>query len=191
MDLGCGDGSFVRFLRESGYDNVLGVDGSEEQVSAAKENGIDRVARADLKEFLENRAGEFDLIVARDVLEHFTKDEVLEVCDVVLRALKPAGKFMVQVPNGEALFCGRARYGDFTHELSFTQTSLRQVLLEAGFECFTASQMGPVPTGPRPMIRWLIWSFVNLILRLCLLAETGSGKAIFTQNLLATASKPQ
>jgi len=48
LDLGCGHGAFIYFLREAGYTDVVGVDKSPEQVAEAKRLGIDGVHEADL-----------------------------------------------------------------------------------------------------------------------------------------------
>jgi 2-polyprenyl-3-methyl-5-hydroxy-6-metoxy-1,4-benzoquinol methylase len=56
LDLGCGHGAFIYFLREAGYTNVVGVDKSPEQVAEAKRLGIDGVHEADLWETLQQSA---------------------------------------------------------------------------------------------------------------------------------------
>src|SRR5438105_2349301 len=52
LDLGCGSGTFIHFLRESGYHSVSGIDCSPEQVAIARELGIEGIREADLKEAL-------------------------------------------------------------------------------------------------------------------------------------------
>ncbi len=43
LDLGCGHGTLLHFARQLGYRNALGVDGSPEQVAAARHLGIEGV----------------------------------------------------------------------------------------------------------------------------------------------------
>ncbi len=48
LDIGCGYGGIVHFARQSGYVNVAGVDGSPEQVAAARRLGIPGVEQGDI-----------------------------------------------------------------------------------------------------------------------------------------------
>ncbi len=79
LDCGAGPGYFVYFLKKQGYTNVVGIDSCNQAVEIAK--GMDlNILRYDILDFLENNKSEcFDLIVALDILEHLTKDEVLKV----------------------------------------------------------------------------------------------------------------
>ncbi|PIP43376.1 MAG: methyltransferase, partial [Deltaproteobacteria bacterium CG23_combo_of_CG06-09_8_20_14_all_60_8] len=43
LDLGCGHGALIHVARELGYRNLRGVDGSPEQVAAARRLGIEGV----------------------------------------------------------------------------------------------------------------------------------------------------
>ncbi|MDA8244175.1 MAG: class I SAM-dependent methyltransferase [Elusimicrobia bacterium] len=110
LDIGCGDGHFIAFMRRHGWD-VWGVEMSaaacDYAVTALRLPG-ERVIRGDiLKAALP--AGRFDLITLYDVLEHLPNPgAVLEVCR---RLLKPGGKIFVQVPNIDSL--GRRVFGPF------------------------------------------------------------------------------
>lgn len=55
IDVGCGNGSFVWWLRQIGYQNVEGIDISKEQVESASKLNIKNIFQADLREFLNNK----------------------------------------------------------------------------------------------------------------------------------------
>jgi len=134
LDLGCGHGALIHVARELGYRNLRGVDGSPEQVAAARRLGIEGVEAGDLRHVLETQPdASLDVVVAFDVIEHFTRNELLPFVDQVRRVLKPGGRWIIHVPNGESPFFGTIRYGDLTHEMAFTRTSLSQLLLSSGF----------------------------------------------------------
>jgi cyclopropane fatty-acyl-phospholipid synthase-like methyltransferase len=76
----------------------------------------------------------YDVIFARDVIEHFTKDEILEVLTLIFSSLKDRGVFILQCLNAESPFMGRILYGDFTHEMTFTRNNLHQILTTTGFK---------------------------------------------------------
>ncbi|MEZ4218757.1 MAG: class I SAM-dependent methyltransferase [Myxococcota bacterium] len=192
LEVGCGYGALVHVARERGYANVAGVDVSAEQVAAARALGIDDIAHGDVLAALAAQpAGALDAVVAFDVLEHFSRDELIPLVDAVHRALAPGGRWIVHVPNGESPFFGQVRYGDLTHELAFTRQSLRQLLLASGFARVDVFEDAPVPHGLRSRARAVLWSAIRTALRVCAAAETGEASGhVFTRNLLAVAFKP-
>lgn len=192
LDLGCGHGALLHFAREAGYTNLCGVDGSPQQVEAAQRLGIEGVLEGDLRDYLASQAdASLDVVVAFDVIEHFTREELLPFVDEVHRVLKPGGRWIIHVPNGESPFGGRMRYGDLTHEVAFTRTSLAQLLLSSGFTDVRCFEDSPVVHGAKSALRWLLWKGIRGLLRLYIAAETGdaSNVHIFSQNLLAVATK--
>jgi SAM-dependent methyltransferase len=192
IDFGCGHGALVQAARHAGYVNIVGVDHSAGQVAAARRHGIDGIregdARATARELPDSS---HDVVVAFDLIEHFTKQEVLGFADEVLRILKPAGRWIVHVPNGEALFGGRVRYGDFTHEGAYTRQSLGQLSSAVGFSSIRCFEDTPVAHGVRSAARWVLWKGIRAILRFYLAVETGTGgsRLILSQNLLAVMVK--
>lgn len=191
-DLGCGHGAIVHFARQAGYVNVRGVDGSPEQVAAARRLGIEGVEEGDLLQTLAGLPDESqDCIVTFDVIEHFTRDELVGVVDAVRRVLRPGGRWIIHAPNGESPFGGRMRYWDLTHELAFTRTSIAQLLLSSGFTQVQSFEDAPIPHGAKSLLRWGLWKFIRGGLRLYLAAETGdtARDAIFSQNFLTVAVK--
>jgi cyclopropane fatty-acyl-phospholipid synthase-like methyltransferase len=191
LDVGCGYGPFLYFLQKEGYWNACGVDISPEQVEAARHLGIDHVYCEDLLTFLHAHFNTFGCITAFDVIEHFPKEEVLELLDAIHQALQSGGTFIMQVPNGASPFHGTIQYADFTHEVAFTRESVVQVLSAAGFINLHVYPTGPVVHGVLSAVRWVIWQTIRLLLVLYLAAETGSMREhILTANLIATAQKP-
>ena len=87
LDIGCGYGPLLHFLKVTGFREVFGVDISLEQIERARSLGIQEVECADIREFLKDRKGEYDCIFALDVLEHFPKSEAFEFLEQVSRAL--------------------------------------------------------------------------------------------------------
>lgn len=190
LDIGCGHGALLHFAREQGYQNVAGVDVSPQQVALARQLGIQGVAEGDLLASLRSRpAASLDVVVAVDVIEHFTKDELLDLVDAVAYVLKPGGRWLIQAPNGESPFCGAIRFGDMTHEQAFTRSSLDQLLRASGFSSVRCFETAPVPSGLKGLVRLMAWMCIRAVLRLWSLAETGdTGRdAVFTRNLLAVA----
>jgi len=189
LDAGCGYGGLVHYLAERGYTHCIGVDSSDEQVALSKKLGIKNVVKADLKEFLQDKEAAYDVILASDVVEHFRKDEVLGVLGLVYRSLSDGGRLIVQTPNAASPFFGGVVYGDFTHEVFFTEDSLSQVLRAAGFKQVSCHPQKPVAHGVASGMRRLLWEAIELLLRFCVLVETGCWRGVFTRNLMAVAVK--
>jgi len=190
LEVGCGAGNFISFLRGRGYREVQGIDLGEEQVTLARHLGIDDVEVANLFEYLPAHVEEFDMIVALDVIEHFTKDEILLFLDLAYQALRPRGRILLRTPNADSPFVSWILYGDFTHEIAFTPSSIKQVLKVAGFGNIQVYALEPWIHGPASAVRWIIWKMIKQIVRLYFLVEQGTaGSGVFTSNLLAVAEK--
>ena len=192
IDLGCGHGALLQQAARAGYRNLSGVDASPQQVAMAASLGIPGVSQGDLGAALAALPdGSQAAVISFDVIEHFTKDETVDFVDQVRRVLRPGGRWIIHVPNGESPFGGRIRFGDFTHEQAFTRGSLTQLLLASGFASVACYEDAPIGHGAKSRLRALLWRPLRLALRLYLAIETGdTGRdAIFTQNLLAVAVK--
>jgi 2-polyprenyl-3-methyl-5-hydroxy-6-metoxy-1,4-benzoquinol methylase len=192
LDLGCGYGALLYFLKNMGYQNLKGVDGSPEQVSLAGQLGLEIVQEGDVLDLLrKSDKGSYDVVVAFDVLEHFTKEELLGICDELYRVLSDNGRLILHVPNGEAIFSGSVFFGDLTHETAFTRNSLRQLMNCSGFKKVQFAEDVPVMHGIKSAARHVIWKVVRSIFRLIYVAETGDigGDLVLTQNLLAVVEK--
>jgi 2-polyprenyl-3-methyl-5-hydroxy-6-metoxy-1,4-benzoquinol methylase len=194
LDIGCGYGSLLHTLRKMGYTDISGLDGSREQVEVAHQLGLDCVRHGDLAEELaDTNDAVWDVITAIDVLEHFSKDEILVLLDTIHRVLKPGGLLILHVPNGEAVFSGKIYFGDFTHQIAFTQKSISQVAMCAGFTNINCYEDAPVMHGMVSGVRALLWQVVRTWYRLINAIETGEAgrELILSQNLLAICRKPR
>lgn len=108
LDLGCGDGSFVKFLNQLKF-NAVGVD--VEEVNLEK----------DKTKFLENS---FDNILLNSVVEHISNIDHLFT--EIRRILKPGGNLIIVTPNFSYDF--KNFYNDPTHIRPFTHTSMLKIL---------------------------------------------------------------
>jgi SAM-dependent methyltransferase len=188
LDIGCGHGAILFALREAGYKNLQGVDGSPEQVEAAHLLGLTQVRQGDLLTALAAIPEKsLDVVIAFDVLEHQLKDEVMQFMDEFHRILRPGGCVLIHVPNGEGVLGGRVRYADITHELAFTTQILHQIGTLTGFSKIRFEEDLPAVHGPVSTVRWVLWKILRLPFRLLHMAETGDlgSQLLLTQNLLA------
>lgn len=133
LDVGCGDGSFLRIARGCGW-QVIGIDPDLKAVANAARQGL-TVHQGGIEHF----AGEserFDVITLNHVIEHVHAPlGVLKACHALLR---PGGQIWLETPNIDAR--GHTRFSkDWRgletprHLVLFSRSSLQQTLFNAGF----------------------------------------------------------
>jgi len=190
IDLGCGQGELVRLLLADGF-NAEGIDLSPEQVRLAHAGGVTRVRQGNYHHVLRTQPGRYAAVTATDLLEHLTKQEVLDTFDDVAAALAAGGVFVARVPNAVSPLGGHTSHGDFTHESSFTTRSIRQLATAARLELITVLPCPPVVHGLTSALRAALWKPISTCCQLALAAETGVLRGhIVTQNLTFVARKP-
>lgn len=113
LEIGFGNGGFLGFARDQGWD-VHGLECNPLLVETAQKNGF-KVENANSTAGFESAS--FDLIVAFDVLEHLSRDTILPFLRDIQRCLKPGGVFLARFPNGDSPFSMRAQNADPTHTL--------------------------------------------------------------------------
>lgn len=188
VDLGCGYGMLLEALEAEGFHDRQGVDVSEEMVEVARRLGRNDVECADLEAYVAQlEDGSVDCVFAMDVLEHFDKPTLFKLLDAIHAKLRPGGTLIGHVPNAMAIFGSVVRYGDLTHELAFTPSSVRQMLQVTGFGHVEVYEDAPVPRGIKSAARRAIWECMTAWHRLLYLAETGASGCVLTQNLLFVA----
>lgn len=189
LDIGCGGGKLIYFFKSRGYKNLQGVDISPEQVSLARQVHDD-VVEADCIKFLEYHKKKYDLIIGLDIVEHFTKDEMLRFLRACYKALYPSGCLIFQTPNAESPWGTHHRYNDFTHEIGFNPNSLKRLMSIFGLSEIEFRQAGPVVHGILSFGRYILWKTIHICLLLWNLAETGSkGSGIYTRVFLIKGKK--
>jgi 2-polyprenyl-3-methyl-5-hydroxy-6-metoxy-1,4-benzoquinol methylase len=133
LDIGCGAGHFLCYLKKRGYTKLTGIDLSSDSIELCKKNITPTVQLADAFEYLVKKRSIYSVISANDVLEHIPKERVIKFLELIYRALKPGGILLLRIPNMSNPFSIQMRYRDFTHECGFTEKSIYQVLYTAGF----------------------------------------------------------
>jgi SAM-dependent methyltransferase len=190
LEIGCGSGVLLAYLERRGFSHALGIDISDEQVLLAQRRDV-RADRADALPYLRDHNEHFAAIVAVDVLEHFSRDELVRLAPAIYDALIPQGRLIVQTANGAGLFPRQVIYGDLTHLTIFTPESLAHLLRSVGFRDLTFYETGPIPVRFRGRLNSLAWAAIKRIANALRQVETGKRQRIWTENFICRAFRAE
>jgi SAM-dependent methyltransferase len=134
LEIGFGNGGFLGYARARGLE-VSGVEVNERLVELARSRGF---AAEHYRVLADPGAGNrYDLIVAFDVLEHLTVDEIMQFFANVRRLLAPSGHFIARFPNGGSPFSLYNQHGDLTHKTAMSALAARQLAGLSGLALVT------------------------------------------------------
>ncbi len=139
LDVGCGDGAFLRRARDIGCDTE-GIDFDANAVAAARRQGFD-VTLGSIDTYSDLRDA-FDVITCNHVIEHVP--DALHLLRALHRLLKPGGLLWLETPNVDAV--GHELFGRHwrglevpRHVTIFSHQGLLRSVREAGFEIRNAT----------------------------------------------------
>lgn len=188
LEIGPGLGELLVCLRQAGFRRIEACDGSPEIVEACAQRGlaVDLITSS-IPDYLRAHDQYYGAIFMIDVLEHLTRSEGFETLQAVIRSLRPGGHLIIQVPNMQSPFAASNLYWDITHELGFTEPSLRQYCAAAGFD---QVEIMPYDYPPQGLyrIRRLLRSAFYLAYRAALVVDQWNRGTVFTPNLIARAT---
>lgn len=169
LDLGCGPGFFLYYLRRRGFQQIEGVDLSPEHVAVGGQVGLP-IALGDALDFMRRVQLErkhYGLIVMTDVLEHLSLEKILEILRLTVSSLHDTGRLFLQVPNAASVLSNYSCYMDITHQRLFTEDSLRQVLLQSGFthvqweRYINPTVAGLLQRAVRRAVYWMLYRLLD------------------------------
>lgn len=131
LDFGFGSGQFLDWARRNGY-RAVGIENIEALVASATARGHEAYL-GQLPGDQDSHRATFDAIVAFDVLEHLTREEIAGVLALFAELLRPDGKLLARFPNGHSPFGRLYQYGDATHCSVLSGEILKQLGQVHGF----------------------------------------------------------
>lgn len=190
LDIGTGDGAFLRELLETGFQRVVGIEPSAAPIAAA-DPSVRHLIRHGPFRPEELASEEFRLVSCFQTMEHVF--DPLALCREAYRIIKPGGLFFIVCHNRRALLARllgrRSPIYDIEHLQLFSPRSVRALLERAGFREIEVrplvnqyplsywAKLAPLPSGLKDGL-------------LALLAKTGLGRraiAVPVGNLAAIA----
>lgn len=149
LDIGCGRGEFVAFLREHGIDAV-GVDIDGDMVAHCRAQGLP-VEQADALSYLGTLPDDgLDGVFMAQVVEHLPPRELARLLALCRRKLRPGGILVAETINPTCVFALVQFYlRDPSHAWAVHPETLRFMLEDAGFWQVEIEYLSPVPTDQR------------------------------------------
>jgi 2-polyprenyl-3-methyl-5-hydroxy-6-metoxy-1,4-benzoquinol methylase len=192
LEIACGGGHFLYFLKKEGYRNIEAVDLCLECVEHCIANGFiekNRITQGDALDFLRKSTGGFDVVVMNDVVEHLEKDRLVATLAAARESLAAGGCLIVKVVNAANPITGTSsRSYDFTHTIGFTQESLAQVLRMAGFDQIEVRPQDVWVFNPLiNLVGRTLQGSLNLLFRGLFLLYGRKTTTIFTKDIIAVA----
>ena len=135
LDIGAGDGAFCSKLLGMGFKNVLGLEPSLAPIEAAAAH-IQPYLRQEMFTPGLLPASHFSLVCCFQTIEHVLTP--LELCQEVVRILKPGGAFCIVAHNRRAVSCRilgrRSPIFDVEHLQLFSPKSVVKLLAQSGLQ---------------------------------------------------------
>lgn len=154
LDMGCGDGAFLKEMHKLGLTNLTGFDQSP-GLTRAKAEGFGNFYKSNVWEFLDqaesNGGSDFDALVMVNVLEHVT--EPLVLLERINAILKKDAVLCITVPNDfsalqKAFLKVKGHLPWFVylpdHVNYFDFSSLEAALLKTGFSVIDKAALFPL-----------------------------------------------
>ena len=144
LDVGCGRGELLALLA-SGGKRVQGVDVNEDMVAKCVDRGLD-VQLGDGNAFLAAAPeGSLGGIVALQVVEHLTPEQLVAFLESCHRALRPEGLLLLETINPASLFALGNYFADLTHRQPLVPKTLAFLAESAGFRDVRIEYLSPLP----------------------------------------------
>lgn len=190
LDIGCGTGHFLAYVRSINYSNFLGVDIGKEQIDHCKKHVTKKVQLINnLNAFLKENKNSFDFVLMNDVIEHIEKDKIINTLSLILASLRKNGVVVIRTVNLKNRWGMAVRYMDLTHTVGFTEESIRQVMLTAGFKNVSlVSEIHPI-YDIRSFVRVCLKRLFEFIYRLEYIASFGAFNPMLSNMLIAVGAK--
>ncbi len=189
--ISCGPGYLLKLLRDRGYSAILGIDSDAAKIAIAQRKALPcQVAHA--FEFLDAHAGQFDVIVPEQELNHLTLEETIDFLKRCRLALRPGGRIVVYAMNGANPLVGSENLShNIDHFYNVTEYSLEQILRLAGFHNIRvfALKLYVFWTNPLNYVGLAVTAFLEFTLRI-IFRLYGKKVRILSKKIAATATAP-
>ncbi len=151
VDLGCGEGALLLWLKEHGHSRVLGVESNAELCGLAESFGVP-VERSDLLEYVRANGREPAVFFYLDVIEHVP----FAVNEEVFRRLPVGSRVIVQTPNTNSVLGHQYYLQVPSHVAPYSPHVLRDLLGRLGYSAVAEGSVGSRPPTWKNRLRAMV-----------------------------------
>lgn len=123
LEVGFSQGGLLKWALDCGA-NAHGIEHEQFLVDVGRQRGI-HTFKPD--EFVWGQT-KFDLIIAFDVFEHISQDELATLLKNISNSLTPSGKLLAKFPNGTSPFGRTLQYASIYHVQVVSASKVRQLI---------------------------------------------------------------
>lgn len=167
LDVGCGAGLFLQYLKHRGFRNAVGIDYDENITDALDRAEIAgfTVETAEAQAYVDRIRGQrrFDRIVLLDILEHMALDDSVSLLRKLHDVVNPGGRILIRVPNATSPWGLRMQFDTFDHVTVFTPGRLHELAAMSGYRVAALEGQN---TGKRRKLflqRCLHWTLARIL----------------------------
>lgn len=186
IDMPCGYGNFLYFLRSRGFNNIQGCDFDNAQVKLANIMGLPAL-NENIFELIKNDDNKFDLVSSFDFIEHISKNEALVFLDGCFNLLNDGGVLILRTPCSDGPFGAHDAFNDLTHEWAMTSNLLKTLLNMVGFTKVVIIDESPRPTDFFNSLRWAVSLFFKFFANLFCIGMGVRPPAVWSRSMIAIA----
>ncbi len=136
LDMGCGDGQFLAYLKDRGYSDITGIEPEAERAVNARLRGLKVLEDLDALDALDG-GGPFAIIFLWHVMEHIPAP--ITLLRQLIKHLDRNGTLIISVPNHASaqtrLFGRWSTYPDYGRHLWFHSPGYENFIAECLAEC--------------------------------------------------------
>ena len=153
LEAGCGTGYLAKLMESERHWPVTAVDISGEGLRYAREMGLPRPVRGDVRELPFARES-FDLVISTDVLPHLARGEEHRAARELARVLARSGLLALRVAALDIL---RSRHSEFVEERQrFTRRRLVELVEAVGIRVLRCTYVNSV-LMPAALVKFRVW----------------------------------
>lgn len=192
LELGPGKGEFIFFLKKFGIDDIDIFDNDINIVNFLnkKYKVSNSILSTDIS-LVKNKLRKYDSIVAVQLLEHLPIESYSAFIRTIYSKLKKGGYIIIVVPNANNPLGLIERYGDLQHQNSFTEQSLKDLVINSNISNYDINIKGYYipPYSFINIIRIIMQKILHILLLIIMIINGGTYFKIMTPNIVLILRK--
>lgn len=186
LEIGPGKGEFIKYLYSHGIRDIDIIDNDKNVLkNLNKEFQISNTYHSDDVISEKSKLRRYDLIILVQVLEHISPETYFSIIKVLYSKLKKDGYIVIVVPNAGNPLGLIERYGDLQHQTSFTEQSLKDLVIGSAIDDYDLEIRGYLipPYHLVNIIRIVFQKLLHLFLLVIMIINGGTFFKIMNPNI--------